>query len=411
MVESTNTKVIAAAHHDSLAPQQYRCNMSVLENLAGRTAQWVIADTTYFDSATHSFMRGDIEIDGAKIERILPPKTSRRTEVLPGHEIVCVPGFINADTGLAQEDWPEDSHELARFGITTAGSFNRDLPDCDGFEGGGVRRLVYVELGESPPDDGLAGIDRQALERFERAANSRAFDRCTFLPAVVPREIWSAASLIALTSFAERVGRRLCVRLSGTNADARNYRETRFFSEVGLLSYLNILTGNVTIFELSQLSRRDAIVLRESSSSLVCVPEAMSEPSTGQGYTRPSFSNRAIGLSLGHEAVADLNRHAAMLMSSTTPTVGSERDTQTCNTLVDALTHSAALALGLNDIGAIAANMKADLCLFDRTSDFCSGRDSLHFIRLLVSGRPRHVLIDGLPVVVNGVFVGEVAHV
>ena len=386
--------------------------MSVLENLAGRTTQWVIVDTSYFDPATHSFMRGDIEIDGSKIERILPPKTSRRTEVLPGREIVCVPGFINADTGLDQEDWPEHSHELARCGITTAGSFNRDLPDCDGFEGGGsVRRLIYVELGESQSGDGLAGIDRQALERFERAANSRAFDRCTLLPAVVPREIWSAASLITVTSLAERVGRRLCVRLSGTKADAQNYGETRFFSEIGLLSYLHILTSNVTIFELSQLSRRDAIMLRESSASLVCVPKAMSEPSTGQGCTTPSFRDRAIGLSLSNESVADLNRHASMLMSSTTLTYGSERDTQTCNALVDALTHSAASALGLNDIGAITANMKADLCLFDRPSDFYSGRDSLLFIRLLVSGRPRHVLIDGLPVVVNGVFAGEVAHV
>jgi len=73
-----------------------------------------------------------------------------------------------------------------------------------------------------------------------------------------------------------------------------------------------------------------------------------------------------------------------MLMSSTTLTYGSERDTQTCNALVDALTHSAASALGLNGIGAIAANMKADLCLFDRPSDFYSGRDSLLFIRLVV---------------------------
>ncbi len=100
-----------------------------------------------------------------------------------------------------------------------------------------------------------------------------------------------------------------------------------------------------------------------------------------------------------------------MLMSSTTLMHASENNTQTCNALVDALTHSAASALGLNDIGAIAANMKADLCLFDRPSDLYGGYDSLHFVRLLLSGRPRHVLIDGLPVVVNGVFVGEAAHV
>lgn len=388
--------------------------MSVLENLAGRTTQWVIVDTSYFDSTTHSFMRGDIEIDGSKIERILPPKTSRRTEVLPGHEIVCVPGFINADTGLDQQDWPEYSHELARCGITTAGSFNRDLPDCDGFEGeSSVRRLIYVELGES--QSGLAGIDRQALERFERAANSRAFDRCTLLPAVVPREIWSAASLITITSLAERVGRRLCVRLSGTKADAKNYVETRFFSEIGLLSYLHILTAHVTIFELSQLSRRDVIMLRDSSASLVCAPKAMSEPSTRQGCTTPSFRDRAIALSLRKESDADLNRHASMLMSSATLMHASENNTQACNALVDAFTHSAASALGLNDIGAIAANMKADLCLFDRPPDLYGGydslHDSLHFLRLLVSGRPRHVLIDGLPLVVNGVFVGEAAHV
>jgi cytosine/adenosine deaminase-related metal-dependent hydrolase len=406
MFENTKTKAIVAAHHDSLVPLPYRCNMSVLENLAGRTTQWVIVDTSYFDSATHRFMRGDIEIDGSKIERILPPKTSRRTEFLPGHEIVCVPGFINADTGLDQEDWPEYSHELARCGITTAGSFNRDLPACDEFEGGGgVRRLIYVELGENQSGDGLAGIDRQALERFERAANSPAFDRCTLLPAVVPREIWSAASLITLTSLAERVGRRLCVRLSPIKADAQNYREARFFSEIGLLSYLHILTAQVTLFDLSQLSRRDTIVLRESSTSLVCTPRALSEPSTGQGCATPSFRDRAVGLSLGRESVGDLNRHASTLMC------GAASDTQTCNALVDALTRSAALALGLNDIGAIASNMKADLCLFDRPSDFCSGRDSLHFLRLLVGAMPRHVLIDGLPVVLNGVFVGEVAHV
>src|ERR1700730_16075881 len=117
--------------------------MSIFDNLAFRATQWVIGDTLYFNSTTHSFVRGDLEIDGSQIKRILPPKTSRRRDILPGHEIVCLPGLINPDAGLDQLGWIAHSHELALCGITTAGSFQRGLPDCDAVANSdGVRRLI-----------------------------------------------------------------------------------------------------------------------------------------------------------------------------------------------------------------------------------------------------------------------------
>ncbi|WP_158900276.1 hypothetical protein [Burkholderia sp. L27(2015)] len=386
--------------------------MRIFDELSSRATQWVITDTLYFNSTTYSFVRGDLEIDGSRIKHILPPKTSRRTNILPGHEIVCVPGLVNPDVGLGPCDWNTHAHELARCGITTAGAFHQGLPDFDTFaHSEGVRRLIYVELGEADAQRSGTGVNRQAVEAFERAANANAYYNYTVFPALVPGEIWSAASLLAVDAIAQRLGRRLCVRLSRTKSEADNYKETRFFTEIGLLSYLAILRSDTTVFELSQLSRRDAIMLRDSAANLVCAPEAMSTPLIEQHGTMLWLKDRAVGLSINRDAIADLNRYASLLLSSMSLMHRSENVTQTCNALVDSLTHSAALALGIGDIGAIAPEMRADLCLFSRPADLHGGRDSLYFIKLLVSGRPRHVLIDGRPVVVDGAVVGELAQV
>jgi cytosine/adenosine deaminase-related metal-dependent hydrolase len=385
--------------------------MSAFDNLASRTTQWVIGDTLYFNSTTHSFVRGDLEIDGSHIKRILPPKTSRRTDVLSGHEIVCLPGLINPDAGLAEHEWISHSRELALCGITTAGAFHRGLPESDTIaDSDGVRRLIYVQLDEHKAGTGSGGINRQALEGFERAVNANSFGNCAVFPAVVPGEIWSAASLLAVASLAERLGRMLCIRLCQTKEDADDYRQTRFFTEIGLLSYLSILTNESTVFGISQLSRGDVMMLRESTANLVCAPESMSESLIEHHCSTLWIKNRAVGLSISRDAIADLNRYALLIVYTMALMHKSESVNQTCDALVDSLTHSAALALGLRDIGSIAADMRADLCLFDRPADLYGGRDSLYFIKLLASGRPRHVLIDGLPAVVDGACVGDLAN-
>jgi cytosine/adenosine deaminase-related metal-dependent hydrolase len=376
--------------------------MSVLDIVAAGATQWAIVDTLYFNSFTHSFVRGDIEIDHSRITRILPPRTSRRAHALPGHASVCVPGLIDSDAGLNRDDWRSCSQELALHGITTAGVFCRNLADCEAFSGHeGVRRFLYVELGE---DGGLVGDGRdnqRGFERFERTIGAIGLDRCEVFPAVVPGEIWSAATILAAGSIAERLGRRLCVRLCSTSYDAKAYRETRFFTEVGLLSYLSLLS-QATIFNLSQLSRRDIAMLNDSSANLVCAPGALSEPLIELHHARLSLKDRAMGFSINRDAMVDSNHYAALTLLSMALMHKSDDVVEACHTVVDSLTRSAAWALGIKDIGAIGAGMKADLCLFDRSAELDEHCDGRYFIKLLVDQRPRDVLIDGLPVVVDG---------
>lgn len=381
--------------------------MGALETGVCATAQWAIVDTLYFDSVRHRFVRADIEIDGPRIARVLPPRTSRRTGALAGDRTVCLPGLINADAGPCHGDWDRYSRELALHGVTTAGVFCGNLAECAPCCGhDGVRRLLYVEVAErGGTGDGADGSGR-ALESFVRAVNSIGLACCEVFPAVVPSEIWSAATLLAAASIAERLGRRLCVRLSSTTGEAKRYEETRYFTEVGLLSYLSLLS-RATIFNLSQLTRRDVAMVNESSANLVCTPGAVSEPLLEQHFVRLSLRDRALSFSIGRHEAVRADRYESLVGLSTALIHQSCDAVATCNVVADALTCSAAQALGIAHIGAIGADMKADLCLFDRPDDLAENGDSREFIKLLAHSKPRDVLIDGLPTVLDGAFVRE----
>ncbi|WP_449185261.1 amidohydrolase family protein [Trinickia sp. YCB016] len=367
---------------------------------ACETGRWAIVDTLYFDSLRHRFVRGDIEIDGSRIARILPPGASRRDCKLAGEATVCLPGLIDSDAGSGHQDWSLYSRELAAHGVTTAGVFCSGTADCSAFAAAeGVRRLLYVELGEG-------GSANACADGFVRVAASLALTRCEVFPAVVPSEIWSAATLLAAASIAETLGRRLCVRLSATHGDAKRYKETRFFTEVGLLSYLSLLS-QVTIFNVSQLTRSDVGMLNDSAANLVCAPGAVSELLLEQHFARLSLKDRALGFSISGHAVTEAQRYESLVLLSMALIHQAGDAAATCDVVVDALTRSAALALGIANIGAIAADMKADLCLFERPGDFAENGDSRDFIKLLASTKPRDVLIDGSPVVLDGAIVRE----
>ncbi|BAN25453.1 amidohydrolase family protein [Caballeronia insecticola] len=366
--------------------------MNALDQLACGSNQWVMANALYFDSLTHRFVRGDLEIDGERIERIVAPHASDRNDRLDASELVCVPGLIDADASIAKDAWRACSGDLIRHGVTTVGSFQRGFAEGHALgECGGVRRLIYVELDETI-ETGHAAF---SLEAFETAN-----PRCTLLPAVVPAQIWSASSLLAIASAAQRLRKRLCVKLCPTHDDEREYLQTRFFTEIGLLSYLSILSGDTTLFGPADVSRTDAAFIAETDVNLVC----------GQSLVRASLvehrlwahwlNGRALAYSFDAAAPHALAQGAAEMGACTS---------QACDAWIDSLTHGAARALGLRDLGSLASGMRADLCLYDKPAAWRGGEGSAAFAELLASNKPRHVYIDGIAEVVNGVLAGELA--
>ena len=150
--------------------------MDVLESHACETA-WAIVDTLYFDPTRHRFVRGDIEIEGRRIARILPPHASQCACLMPGDTTACLPGLIEADATPGLQDWSRYSQQLAAHGVTTAGVFCRTTVSRNF-----IRRL-HLQLDAtacrpgtvqlSYENDGL--YDCEAYDRNSRSACSTPF--------------------------------------------------------------------------------------------------------------------------------------------------------------------------------------------------------------------------------------------
>jgi hypothetical protein len=362
--------------------------MNALDQLACATDQWVLSNALYFDSSAHRFVRGDVEIDGVHISRVLAPRASARRHRFDAGDLVCAPGLIDADAAVGPGEWLARSGDLMKRGITTAGSFQRGAPEHGALtDRGGVRRLLYVELGET----GEGEIDTTFFNAFDAS-----HERCTLLPAVVPAHIWSAGSLLAIAAAAERMNKPLCVRLCATHDDEREYLQTRFFTEIGLLSYLSILRGNVTLFGPADVSRKDGAFIAETRVSLVCGPSLLRASFVEHRSWAHWLSGRALAASIDARACDALPSHAEAMMPSAS------------DAWIDSLTLGAARALGLRDVGAIAPGMRADFCLYERP-DAWQGEGSAAFANLLARAVPRHVFIDGIAEVLNGALTDELA--
>jgi cytosine/adenosine deaminase-related metal-dependent hydrolase len=317
--------------------------------------EWVIRNVTFFDHDTHSFVAGDIEVDGPEIVAIRPPGSSTLQHGADGRGHVCLPGLVVTQAELLAIHGDPD--RLLRAGTTTVGTICRTASECIlAASQTKVRLVAHVLLNAGDrAREGCSGIHERGVEVFDRVADFVSSNKVRVLPAVYCASVVSAAELVRAQHFASSQRRRLGLVLADGRDDAQAFRERFYCSETQLLTFLRLLDPGTTVFPGTQLSDRDADTL------------VRSEVRVAGGY-----------------AVAQ--RRASR--QRTWGAIDADR-------AVDAITVAAGADLGQTDCGRISTGMRADLCLFRSPERSLRGGGSAAFLELLKEQRPDFVITSG----------------
>lgn len=344
--------------------------------------QWALKEITYFDHATHRFVAGDLEIDGERIRAIAPPGESKVERAVQAREWIATPGLVQArsdtPTTAAQFD------RLLRAGTTTVGTRCATGGECIVAINRTRLRLVarlllnpfaQARSGQRRPDSQARAPELRAFECIE-ALVRRQGGRLSL--AVHCPSIASAYELVYARNAAAALRLDLGFELSEDERAARAFRERFYCSEVYLLDYLQLLQPGTTVWGPAQLTRGDIDILARSGAAVPGL-EAISNP-----------KRRAHGRS----QTSDETDATASAFGARIGVAGAEAEAE-ADRCVDAVTVSAAAALGERTCGSIARGMRADLCLFAPSLRPALGGGSEAFVRLFESRRPDAVIVGG----------------
>lgn len=340
--------------------------------------QWALKEITYFDHATHRFVAGDLEIDGERIRAIVPPGESKFERAVQARAWIATPGLVQArsdtPTSAAQFD------RLLRAGTTTAGTRCATGGECIAAINRTRLRLV-ARLLLNPFSQARSGQRRPDTQA--RAPEIRAFER---IEALVRRQggrlslavhcpcIASAYELVYARNIAAALRLDLGFELSEDERSARAFRERFYCSEVHLLDYLQLLQAGTTVWGPAQLTRGDIDILARSGAAVPGLEAISNRKRRARGRPQISTETDATASAFGARSGA----------------AGAEADR-----CVDAVTVSAAAALGERTCGRIARGMRADLCLFAPSPRHPLGGGSEAFVHLFESRRPDAVIVGG----------------
>jgi cytosine/adenosine deaminase-related metal-dependent hydrolase len=359
--------------------------MRTLEHIS---PEWAIKNVTFFDHDTHSFVEGDIEIDGQRIAAIRTAGSSAIRYAIDGRDHVCTPGLV-----LAQTNWPAthgEPHDLLRRGVTTVAATCRTASECILAASQSKVRLVIHWLLDANRHarEGQLGLDERELHMFARIADCVGSNSALILPALHCASVVSAAELVYAQQFASALKRRLVLVLSESNEAAQAFRERFFCSETQLLAFMRLLEPNVTVIPGQSLSDRDTETLLNSGVRIV---------GRGAGWPRPLAYRRvrSIGASPCIDGFSSCCDDARSMAQVPAPTVSANVRCENADAVVDALTVGAGADVGETDCGRIAAGMRADLCMFRSTGTNLQGLGSQAFLKLIRDSEPDCVMIGG----------------
>lgn len=350
----------------------------------GHVRSWVIRQTLCFDSAHHAFVHRDMEITGGRISAMLPAGASTLADGVDGSRLVCTPGVVGIGaaggsmTGSARAAWPACVTSVGVHGATMR-EISAAMPTAP------VRTVALLRFGGNYLEQVNGFLDwfLQA-SRGSTDTGTDARRPLTVMPVLETGTLMSATELVEFAKFAKTMGARVGVRLAPTLDEALEFRARFYCAESALIAYLLPYDKDVTVFGAAGLDKRDVSLLRRMQCAVsMAVPAG--DDAAGQWRAHaPLFTQ---GLAAWHVS-ADTAPAFLAALAQAAPAVQ-------LDCYADALTRTAAAALGLADVGTLAPGMRADVCVFARaaTDDYRAGSAAL--LTLLATRRPAFTIVDG----------------
>jgi 5-methylthioadenosine/S-adenosylhomocysteine deaminase len=223
-------------------------------------------------------------------------------------------------------------------------------------------------------------------------------------PGFAPHAVYTASSdvLSELKKFAEDLDSPYHIHVSETRSEVEDFVTENNVTPLQHLDNLGLVDENLIAAHCVWMMDEEKYILEENGGTVVHNPAANLKLGSGIADI-PDFLDRGINVALGTDGVASNNnlnlfeeaKLAGLLHKRESPTE------ITAQEILDMMTVNGAEALGLEDVGSIAVEKKADLITVPLDEEMTPVHGKQGLISNLVysfSGEVEDVIIDGTPV-------------
>lgn len=387
---------------------------------------------------------GDIYIvDGIIVETGKNISVSNDVIVIESEHLIAFPGLVNAHLHPSKEiygsildaspidivldsvhknneiETPEGQYISAlkalasgiKKGVTTFGLFtSRADDDIKAAKIVGCRCVVnfcqsntWVGKGHSPQNSSVEA----ALDKYHSALSLYQDALISIIPATASELSADDQLLLELHQIAKRDNTRFIIHVHEGKIQVELHTNEYGKSGIQRLADLNILDRSTTLVHCCHLSEKDIRLLKEAQSNIIHCPVSNSFVGAGTLPVAELMNNLNIGLGTDAAMVNPGNSLAFDAMFALYHHGDADFNKKiTATKLLHFLTEGGAKTLGLNNVGKIESNYKADLIIFEKSkidTDYIN--TPVSFLKLLSNEKPSRVLIDGNEMIIDGEFI------
>lgn len=395
---------------------------------------YLFKNINYLDSKSMLLRNGDIKISNGKIIDIQSTITpSEKDYIIIANDLIALPGLVNAHLHPSKDIYGgildtspivdvldnvhknnESENSFSQYiaslhsiyagikkGITLFGIFtSRIESDLKAVQLTKVRSVInycqnnqWIGKGKSAATKDITNI----INDYEEKDIKLTSKLISFSPATASELSANDDLLVELHKIACAKNQRFVIHLHEGEQQVQMHKRKYKCSGIERLKKLNILDEFTTLVHSCSLNEHDLNILKNSNCNIIHCPVSNSFVGAGTLPLRSLLQNRIIGLGTDAAMVNPIND----LTFDALFALYHHGDNNFLNkinasNILNMLTIGGAKSLGLNDVGKISSNYKADIIFYDKKNISQSYINTpISLLTMINREFPTWVMVDG----------------